>query len=254
MVTPLPPGVRAAGLLGTRMSALVAYLKGGCRMSYGLIATLFEDVLNLPISTGQLAKVVQKASAALEPAYGQLLEALPEQDYLGIDETGHKDRGQPMWTWCFRAIEFVVFRVLDSRATKVLHETLGKDYAGLIGCDYFSVYRQFLRESRCLMQFCHSHLIRDVKFLTTLPDPVTQRWGHKLLQAITRLFHTIHRRTAMTAEKWGRALRRAGFDSEDRPSPPGPDRDPDHGRPLPKARPGILYVHRTLGRGADQQP
>jgi hypothetical protein len=178
-------------------------------MSYGLLATLFEDVLNLPISTGQLAKVVQKAAVALEPTYGQLLEALPEQDYLGIDETGHKDRGRPMWTWCFRAIEFVVFRVLDSRATKVLEETLGKDYAGLIGCDYFSVYRQFLRESRCLMQFCHSHLIRDVKFLTTLPDKVTCRWGHKLLQAITRLFHTIHRRTKMTPENWGRALRRA---------------------------------------------
>ena len=68
VVTPLPPGVRAAGLLGTRMSALVAYLKGGSRMSYGLMATFFEDVLNLPISTGQLAKVVQKASAALEGA------------------------------------------------------------------------------------------------------------------------------------------------------------------------------------------
>lgn len=209
VVTPLPTGVRAAGLLGTRMSALVAYLKGGCRMSYGLIATLFEEVLNLPISTGQLAKVVQKSSAALEGAYGQLLEALPAQDYLGIDETGHKDRGQGMWTWCFRAIEFVVFRVLESRATKVLEETLGKDYAGLIGCDYFSVYRKFLKDSRCRMQFCHSHLIRDVKFLTTLPDKVTQRWGHKLLQAIAQLFHTIHRRTKMTAANWGRALHRA---------------------------------------------
>ena len=138
-----------------------------------------------------------------------MLAALPAQDYLGIDETGHKDRGQGMWTWCFRAIAFVVFGVLDSRATKVLQETLRKSYAGLIGGDYFSVSRKFLKESRCLMHFCHSHLIRDVKFLTTLPDKVTQRWGHKLLQAIKRLFHTIHRRTKMTAQNWGRALRRA---------------------------------------------
>ena len=205
----LPPAVRAAGLLGPRISALVAYLKGGCRMSYQLIATLFQDVLDLPVSTGQLAKVIQKSSQALAPAYQQLLKALPEQGYLGIDETGHTDRGQAMWTWCFRAVDFVVFRVLASRATKVLHETLGRNYAGVISCDYFSAYRKFLRESPCLMQFCHAHLIRDVKFLTTLPDVVTQRWGHKLLKAITRMFRCLHQRTAQTAERWGRALRQA---------------------------------------------
>ena len=209
LVAPFPPEVRGAGLLGPRLSAFVAYLKGGCRMSYGLIATMFEDVLGLEMSTGQLAKVVQKSSLALAPAYQQLLEALPTQEYLGIDETGHTDRGQLMWTWCFRAVEFVVFRILDSRATKVLHETLGKDYAGLIGCDYFGVYRQFLREGRCRMQFCQAHLIRDVKFLTTLPDRCTKRWAHKLLQAIGRLFHVIHRKAALSTEKWGKALKRA---------------------------------------------
>src|ERR1019366_7066682 len=206
LVAPFPPEVRAAGLLGPRLTAFVGYLQGGCRMSYGLIATLFEDVLGLEVSTGQLAKVVQKCSHALAGAYQQLLEALPGEDYLGIDETGHTDRGDPLWTWCFRAEEFVVFRIIDSRATRVLHETLGRDYAGLISCDYFTVYRKFLKESRCLMQFCHAHLIRDVKFLTSLPDACSKRWGHKLLAAIRRLFHIIHRRAAMTAEKWGRRL------------------------------------------------
>jgi transposase len=178
-------------------------------MSYGLIGTMFEDVLGLEVSTGQLAKVVQKSSLALAPAYEQLLAALPDEDYLGIDETGHKDRGHPLWTWCFRAEDFVVFRIINSRATKVLHETLGRDYAGVISCDYFAVYRKFLEESRCLMQFCHAHLIRDVKFLTTLPDACTKRWAHKLLKSIRRLFRVIHRRAAMTAEKWGKALSQA---------------------------------------------
>ena len=191
LVAPFPPEVRAAGLLGPRLSAFVAYLKGGCRMSYGLIATLFEDVLGLEVSTGQLAKVVQKSSQAVAGAYQQLLKALPGEDYLGIDETGHTDRGDALWTWCFRAEDYVVFRIMDSRATKVLHETLGRDYAGLISCDYFSVYRKFLKESRCLMQFCQAHLIRDVKFLADLPDARTKRWGQKLLAAIRRLFHRI---------------------------------------------------------------
>jgi len=166
-------------------------------------------VLGLEISAGQLAKVVQKSSLALAPAYQQLLEALPTQDYLGIDETGHTDRGNAMWTWCFRAEEFVVFRILESRASGVLHQTLGRDYAGLISCDYFSAYRTFLKESSCRMQFCQAHLIRDVKFLTTLPDACTKRWAHKLLMALRRLFRGIHQQAALPDEKWGPALARA---------------------------------------------
>ena len=209
VVAPFPPEVRAAGLLGPRLTAFVAYLKGGCRMSYGLIVTLLADVLGLKVSAGQLAKVVQKSSQALAGAYQQLIEALPAQDYLGIDETGHKDRKQKLWTWCFRAPKFAVFRIMDSRATNVLHEVLGHDYGGLISCDYFTVYRKFLKEGRCRMQFCLAHLIRDVLFLTTLPDACTRRWGKKLLKALGRLFHVLHRRAVLTAVAWGRALARA---------------------------------------------
>jgi transposase len=59
------------------------------------------------------------------------------------------------------------------------------------------------------MQFCRAHLIRDVKFLVTLPDPVTRRYGEKLLKTIKGLFRVWHGRDAMPAQKWERAARRA---------------------------------------------
>ena len=59
------------------------------------------------------------------------------------------------------------------------------------------------------MQFCWAHLIRDVKFLATLPDPVTRRYGEKLLATIKCLFRVWHRRGAMPTEKWERAAQRA---------------------------------------------
>ena len=59
------------------------------------------------------------------------------------------------------------------------------------------------------MQFCHAHLIRDVKFLPTLPDVVTQRWGHKFLKALRRLFQRIHHGAIWTTQKRDRLLRRA---------------------------------------------
>ena len=61
--------------------------------------------MHLPLSTGQLAKIVHKASAALAPSYAQLQAALPGRAMLNVDETGHPENGQRLWTWGFHAPE-----------------------------------------------------------------------------------------------------------------------------------------------------
>ncbi len=66
VIAPLPAAVKAAGLVGPRLSALAAYQKGACHMSYRTIQWFWNEVLGLPISRGQLVNVVQKASAAFE--------------------------------------------------------------------------------------------------------------------------------------------------------------------------------------------
>ena len=59
------------------------------------------------------------------------------------------------------------------------------------------------------MQFCWAHLIRDVKFLVTLPDATTRRFGEKLLATIKHLFRLWHRRDQLPAERWQREAERA---------------------------------------------
>jgi len=56
---------------------------------------------------------------------------------------------------------------------------------------------------------CWAHLIRDVKFLTTLSDRVTRRYGPKLLTKIKCLFRISRRREQIPREKRERAGRRA---------------------------------------------
>jgi transposase/uncharacterized small protein (DUF1192 family) len=66
----LPEEVRAAGLVGPRLSAYIAFLKGACHMSYTTIQTLLADVFDVHLSTGQLAKITTgKVSAALAMPY-----------------------------------------------------------------------------------------------------------------------------------------------------------------------------------------
>lgn len=167
---PLALWLQKSGLCGPQLTALVGFLKSACHMSFSAIRKFFRDVMKVPISRGQLSKLVQKVSASLEPAYADLLERLPSEDRLNVDETGHKDSGKRLWTWCFRAALYTVFKVSPSRGSDVLMEVLGREFAGLLGCDYFSAYRKYARlNENVLLQFCLAHFIRDVKFLADTP-------------------------------------------------------------------------------------
>ena len=197
---PLPVSIERGGLVGPRLTTLIAYLKGACHASFSTIRKFLRDVVQVTISRGQLAKIIGKVSEALEQPYEELLEDLPAQARLNIDETGHKQNGERMWTWCFRASLYTLFKIDPTRSADVLIEVLGKEFNGVLGCDYFSAYRRYQREFGVLLQFCLAHLIRDVKFLTTLPDARERAYGERLREALRRLFAVIHRREELSAE------------------------------------------------------
>lgn len=133
----LPAEVRGAGLVGTRLTALVAWLKGSAHASYTTIQALLRDVLGVGLSRGQIARLVRKAGAALQAPYADLRQALPSEPRLNVDETAHKECGKNLWTWCFRAAGYTLFKIDKSRGSKVLVEALGKEFNGVLGCDYF---------------------------------------------------------------------------------------------------------------------
>ena len=74
-----------------------------------------RDVVGLTISRGQLAKIIAKVSQALEQSYQDLLEILPDQDRLNVDETGHKQNRLRQWIWCFRAGLYTLFKIDPTR-------------------------------------------------------------------------------------------------------------------------------------------
>ena len=111
-----------------------------------------------------------------------------------VDETGHKENGEKFWTWVFRADLYVLFKIDKSRGSKVLVDVLGKQFEGVLGCDYFSAYRKYMKDFNITLQFCIAHLIRDIKYLTGLPDPETRAYAKKLLASVKNMFKVIHRR------------------------------------------------------------
>jgi transposase len=206
---PFPPEVYKEGLLKERLTSLVAYMKNVCHASFSTIRKYIRDVLGEKVSRGYLRKVIEKVSRSLEAPYNELLDRLPLETIVNVDETGHKENGDKFWTWVFKAELYVLFKIDKSRGSKVLIDILGKEFNGVLGCDYFSAYRKYMKDFNISIQFCLAHLIRDIRFLTTLTDAETNAYGQKLLDQVKNMFKVIHNRDSMTPQTFTSALEHA---------------------------------------------
>lgn len=207
---PIDEATRRAGLVGPRLTALVAYLKGACHCSYSTIRKFIEAMFGIKLSDGLLAKLICKVSDSLEKAYQELAFLLPKMPWLNVDETGHKNNSEPMWTWCFRASLFTLFKITESRGSDVLIDMLGDEFNGVLGCDYFSAYRKYMKDFGVLVQFCLAHFLRDVRFLVEHPNTRNQAYGKRVLERLRTMFGVIHERDKYTKKAFQTHLQNAG--------------------------------------------
>jgi len=206
---PFPANIVKEGLFKERLTALVAYMKNVCHASFSTIRKFIRDVLGENVSRGYLRKVIEKVSQSLEAPYSELLNRLPFEETVNVDETGHKENKDKFWTWVFKAEMYVLFKIDKSRGSKILIDVLGKEFNGVLGCDYFSAYRKYMKDFNVTIQFCIAHLIRDIRFLTTLPDKETKAYGEKLLDEVRNMFKVIHDRDNIIPEDFTNALEKA---------------------------------------------
>ena len=196
----LPAAIAATGLIGPRMMGLLLFMKGALRNSYTGIEEFLEHVLGFTVSRAYLAKVMARGSRVLEAPVEALRALLPAQACLHVDETGHKENGEGMWTWCFRANHFVLFSIQASRGSDVLIELLGVQFNGVLGCDYFSAYQKFMGIMSGSVQFCFAHLIRDLKYMDEHPQGMMSLYAQPILRAVRRMFHLIHQQVQHPVE------------------------------------------------------
>jgi len=179
---PLPPGV-PTGQAGPNLVAFTALLLGCYRQSKRRTAKFLQEVLGQPCSTGWVVKLQDQASAALEEPYEQLKAKLPAEPVVGMDETPTREQNQKSWLWTCVAKQFSVFRVRPNRKADAIHDLLGEDFAGVVGCDRAKMYFSLDR-----VQWCWAHLKRDFQALIDSPDRQAKRLGHDLLWPTKELF------------------------------------------------------------------
>jgi len=193
VTAPAPGALRGQGLIGPRLRATTAWLKGQGHMAYRPMRALYRDVLGLDVSTGQLAKIVGQCGGALAEPYADLWAKLPDEPVTHVDETGHREHGRTGWLWCAVGEGLTVFKIAASRGSQVLDQLLGPAYRGIVCSDFFSAYRKFVASGDRAAAYCWAHLVRDIRHLTTLGDKVIVNWATKLLDDAKRLFRAYHR-------------------------------------------------------------
>ena len=75
---PLPPTIENGGLIGPRLTTLIAYLKGVCHASFSTIRLFLRDVVGVTISRGQLANTIAKKRRSLATALRGTARSLAE--------------------------------------------------------------------------------------------------------------------------------------------------------------------------------
>jgi len=194
-------------IFGPRLLATIGWLKSVGHCSYSTVEAWMEDVLQVPVSRGYLAKLCTGTiSQSLSDSYDELVAAIPHQEQLGSDETSLKDNGQKHWIWCITTAAFSVFHIAKTRSREVLEELVGEEFQGYLNFDYFSANCSFAWNYWIKAQYCWAHLIRDIRFLEKHPDQKTKAWAEQLLDRSRRLFSAWHRRDEMTAEGFHRSM------------------------------------------------
>ena len=178
----LPPGV-PSGQSGPRLVAFAGLLMAYFRQSKRRTALFLETLLNQPCCPALTVKMQTQVTAALRPAYEELIRALPAQAQLGVDESPTKEAALKAWLWTFVGSLFTVFALRPTRAATVLTELLTEGFAGVVTCDRAKMYWMLGR-----LQWCWAHLRRDFQALVDSDDRVVKRLGHDLMRPTRELF------------------------------------------------------------------
>jgi transposase len=194
-----PEGVISGLAFGPKLLTLCGYMKSTMGVSVSELRQFFTEVLNLPVARSTIQNAIFRVSDALAPCHEEVLQALPAQEHLNVDETGWKENGQRQWVWLFCTAFIACFTIRASRGCQVLKDVLGEVFQGAITSDFYSAYVSY---ATALQQFCLAHLIRELKFLTTLPHEETKIFGDKLLSYMRRLFTLWHNRQNFTPEQF----------------------------------------------------
>jgi transposase len=148
--------------LGNRLVSLITVLREQARLPVATIQILLTTHYGLELSVGALMGAVQRVATAGKTALAEVKTAIRASPVVHADETGWREDGHNGYVWTFSTPQTRLF-VRDTREKRVLTETLGETFGGVLVSDFYGAYTGY----EGVHQYCWAHLLRDVHDLAT---------------------------------------------------------------------------------------
>jgi len=150
----LPSGVLHQD--GPGVQSLVTHLLVVCRQSKRMVVDAMKSIFGVPMSTGHVCKIQDRATALLAPVVEEIREEIRRRD-LNVDETGFKEKNKRLWLWAAKAKDCVAY-LLGNRGHATFEKLVGPDFSKVCTTDRLATY-DHLPDAR--HQYCWAHLLRD---------------------------------------------------------------------------------------------
>ena len=118
---------------------------------------MLKQTCGLPVTDSALSQGVLRLRQRFRGEAEALLETIRGSPALNIDETGWRVNGVNDYLWVFTDKFHTAYKIIHSRASQVVLDTLGEDYQGTINSDFYSAYNPLPYRK----QKCYTHLGRE---------------------------------------------------------------------------------------------
>ena len=119
---------------------------------------VLADLFGLHLSPGGLVAVTHRVASRLGAEYGQLVEESRKASVIYADETSWWVGGPGWQLWVFTNDRLTLYRVRDSRGRRMVHETLGRSFPGVLVSDCLSSYD----DASPIQHKCYAHHLKAI--------------------------------------------------------------------------------------------
>jgi len=146
--------------IGPNARAIFGYLRY-IGIPYRKGARISRDIFGLEISHPSLLDFDNKMAKNGEPVYEKIKDEVGSSPSINVDETGWRLNGKNFWLWDFVNKKVALFRIEKERSSKVVKDTLGEEYQGIVTSDFYSAYNDNIKARG--KQKCLAHLLCEAK-------------------------------------------------------------------------------------------
>ncbi len=155
----------------------------------------------LSLAKGTVIDGLQKLLPLFIPIYDAITEYSIAAKHWHADETGWKvfesitgKKNHRWYLWIFHNAETVVYKIEESRSSKVLLEHFGDEHeGGVLNVDRYSAYKVIAKSGLFVLAFCWAHVRRD--FLNYSKEyPTDEAFGLLWVEKINHLYHINNQR------------------------------------------------------------